>query len=69
MYILFYVLISALVLGLGFLAGFFYRKYLIDSHVDSLEALGKKILDESGLSFHSASSMKEAAEKVVPLAQ
>jgi len=31
--------------------------------------LGKKILDESGLSFYSASTMKEAAEKVVPLAQ
>ena len=29
---------------------------------------GKKILEESGLRFHSASSMKEAAEKVVPLA-
>ncbi len=29
---------------------------------------GKKILEESGLSFQSASSMKEAAEKVVPLA-
>lgn len=30
---------------------------------------GKKILEESDLSFHSASSMREAAEKVVPLAQ
>ncbi len=30
---------------------------------------GKKILEGSGLSFYSASSMKEAAEKVVPLAQ
>ncbi len=30
---------------------------------------GKKILEESGLAFHPASSMKEAAEKVVPLAQ
>jgi succinyl-CoA synthetase beta subunit len=29
---------------------------------------GKKILEESGLAFYSASSMKEAAEKVVPLA-
>jgi succinyl-CoA synthetase beta subunit len=29
---------------------------------------GKKILEESGLAFFSASSMKEAAEKVVPLA-
>lgn len=47
MYILFYLALSAFVLGLGFLAGFFYRKYLIDSHVESLEALGKKILDEA----------------------
>jgi len=31
--------------------------------------LGKKILEESGLSFTAASSMKEAAEKVVPLAR
>lgn len=30
--------------------------------------LGKKILEDSGLSFFSASSMNEAAEKVVPLA-
>lgn len=30
--------------------------------------IGKKILEESGLAFYSASSMKEAAEKVVPLA-
>ena len=30
---------------------------------------GKKILKESGLSFYSAESMKEAAEKVVPLAK
>lgn len=30
---------------------------------------GKKILEESGLSFHPASTMKEAAEKVVPLAK
>jgi ribonuclease Y len=47
MYIIYYLLLTALVLGLGFLAGFFYRKHLIDSHVDSLEALGKKILDEA----------------------
>ena len=31
--------------------------------------LGKKILKESGLSFYSAETMKEAAEKVVPLAK
>lgn len=31
--------------------------------------LGKKILEESGLAFYPAASMKEAAEKVVPLAK
>jgi len=31
--------------------------------------LGKKILEESGLSFSAASSMKEAAEKIVPFAK
>lgn len=31
--------------------------------------LGKKILEESGLSFYPAATMKEAAEKVVPLAR
>ena len=31
--------------------------------------IGKKILEESGLEFYPASSMKEAAEKVVPLTQ
>ena len=31
--------------------------------------LGKKVLEESGLLFSAASSMKEAAEKVVPLAR
>jgi succinyl-CoA synthetase beta subunit len=31
--------------------------------------LGKKILKESGLSFYSAETMREAAEKVVPLAK
>ena len=30
---------------------------------------GKKILEESGLAFYAADTMKEAAEKVVPLAQ
>ncbi|MBM4283774.1 MAG: ribonuclease Y [Deltaproteobacteria bacterium] len=47
MYILLYIFISALILGVGFLAGFFYRKYLMDSHVASLEALGKKILEDA----------------------
>ncbi|MBW1990824.1 MAG: ribonuclease Y [Deltaproteobacteria bacterium] len=47
MYILYYILAVVFILGLGFLAGFFYRKHLIDSHVGSLETLGKKILDEA----------------------
>jgi ribonuclease Y len=47
MYIIVYSLLLVLILGLGFLVGFFYRKYLIDSHGESLEALGKKILDEA----------------------
>jgi ribonucrease Y len=33
--------------GLGFLVGFFYRKRLMESHIESLESLGKKILDEA----------------------
>jgi ribonucrease Y len=33
--------------GLGFLVGFFYRKHLMESHIESLEILGKKILDEA----------------------
>jgi ribonuclease Y len=41
------VLIAGLTLGLGFLAGFCYRKYVMDSHRGSLESLGKKILDEA----------------------
>ncbi|MBM4275315.1 MAG: ribonuclease Y, partial [Deltaproteobacteria bacterium] len=41
------ILIAGLTLGLGFLAGFCYRKYVMDSHRGSLEALGKRILDEA----------------------
>ncbi|MCL6622347.1 MAG: ribonuclease Y [Syntrophobacterales bacterium] len=47
MYILFYTVFAAILGGLGFAAGFFYRKHVIDSHVGSLEALGKKILDDA----------------------
>ena len=47
MNILLYVLIAGLLASLGFLGGFFYRKYLTDSHLESLESLGKKILDEA----------------------
>ncbi|MDD5643600.1 MAG: ribonuclease Y [Syntrophales bacterium] len=42
------VLMDALFVGLGFLAGFLYRKYVMDVRVGSLESLGKKILDEAG---------------------
>ncbi|MFZ5452148.1 MAG: ribonuclease Y [Thermodesulfobacteriota bacterium] len=42
------VLMDALFVGLGFLAGFLYRKYVMDAKVGSLESLGKKILDEAG---------------------
>jgi ribonuclease Y len=34
-------------LGLGFLTGFLYRKYTMDTRLESLEVLGKKILDEA----------------------
>ena len=40
-------IVEVILLGLGFLGGFFYRKYVMDSHQQSLEALGKKILDEA----------------------
>jgi ribonuclease Y len=40
-------LVEGLALAGGFAAGFFYRKYLMDAHQESLEALGKKILDEA----------------------
>jgi ribonucrease Y len=34
-------------IALGFVAGFFYRKYVMDRNQQSLEALGKKILDDA----------------------
>src|SRR5271157_6604019 len=39
--------VEIILVGFGFVAGFFYRKYVMDSHQQSLEALGKKILDEA----------------------
>ncbi len=39
--------VEIILLALGFVGGFFYRKHVIDSHQKSLEALGKKILDEA----------------------
>ena len=45
--ILSHLLVEGLVLAGGFAAGFFYRKYLMDAHQESLEVLGKKILDEA----------------------
>jgi ribonucrease Y len=41
------IVLIVVMTGLGFLVGFFYRKRLIESHIDSLESLGKKILDEA----------------------
>jgi ribonuclease Y len=41
------VVIFVVMTGLGFLVGFFYRKRLMESHIESLEGLGKKILDEA----------------------
>ncbi len=46
--ILSHVLIEGFFVCLGFLAGFLYRKYVMDAHIGSLEALGKKILDDAG---------------------
>ena len=45
--ILSHVLVEGMALAAGFAAGFFYRKYIMDAHQESLEALGKKILDEA----------------------
>jgi|UniRef100_A0A7C5EPN4 ribonuclease Y len=47
MNIFYVIIIVILTTGLGFLAGFFYRKRLMDAHIESLESLGKKILDEA----------------------
>jgi len=41
------VVLIVVIAGLGFLVGFFYRKRLMESHIESLEGLGKKILDEA----------------------
>src|SRR5271157_4306978 len=45
--ILTHVLVEGMAIAAGFAAGFFYRKYVMDAHHESLEALGKKILDEA----------------------
>ncbi|HEY9074133.1 MAG TPA: Rnase Y domain-containing protein, partial [Desulfobaccales bacterium] len=45
--ILTHLLVEGLAIAAGFTAGFLYRKYIMDSHHESLEALGKKILDEA----------------------
>jgi ribonuclease Y len=41
------IVIFVVMTGFGFLVGFFYRKRLMESHIESLESLGKKILDEA----------------------
>jgi len=46
--ILSHTLIEGSFLGIGFLAGFLYRKYVMEAHMGSLEALGKRILDDAG---------------------
>jgi ribonuclease Y len=47
MNIVFAIVLIVVMTGLGFLVGFFYRKNLMESHIESLEGLGKKILDEA----------------------
>jgi ribonucrease Y len=47
MELLSHFLIEGLAIAAGFAAGFFYRKYIMDAHQESLEVLGKKILDEA----------------------
>jgi ribonucrease Y len=47
MNILLAIVIAVVIMGVGFLVGFFYRKHLMESHIESLESLGKKILDEA----------------------
>ena len=37
----------AVAAGVGFLGGYLYRRYLVDSRLESLESLGKKIVDEA----------------------
>jgi ribonuclease Y len=45
---LFLILVDGIVAIFGFMSGFFYRKYVIDTRQESLEILGKRILDEAG---------------------
>jgi len=47
MNILYTTVLTVVMTGLGFLVGFFYRKRLMEAHIESLEGLGKKILDEA----------------------
>ena len=42
-----YFFVELILICVGFATGFFYRKYVVDRHQQSLEALGKKILDEA----------------------
>jgi ribonuclease Y len=46
--ILSHVVLEGAFLGIGFLGGFLYRKYVMEAHVGSLESLGKRILDDAG---------------------
>jgi ribonuclease Y len=46
--ILKYILMDCATISIGFMAGFLYRKYVMDRRQVSLETLGKKILDDAG---------------------
>jgi ribonuclease Y len=54
-----YFFVEIILICLGFVAGFFYRRYVVDRHQQSLEALGKKILDEA---HKDAESIKKEAK-------
>src|SRR4030042_3500120 len=45
---LYYVLLDGISVAAGFIAGYFYHKDVKDRNQQSLEALGKKILEETG---------------------
>ncbi len=42
-----FIMMDFLTIVVGFFAGYFYRRYVTDRNQQSMEALGKKILDEA----------------------
>ncbi len=56
---LFLIIVDGIVVVFGFMAGFFYRRYVTESRQESLESLGKKILDEAG---KEAESLKKESQ-------